>query len=104
MSRTGPLLLPLAAPALLLASCAEGIATAARAGAVLALLGGALALVRHRRPPGPEGRTLVVEQREALGRESGVALVRTGTERLLVGWGRRGVRILSRRPGEEGRP
>jgi flagellar biogenesis protein FliO len=71
---------------------------------VLALLAGALALVRRRRAgTGPE-RPLRVEDRESLGRDSGVALVRAGTDRLLVGWGRDGVRLVARLGVDGGRP
>jgi hypothetical protein len=52
---------------------------------------------------GPE-RPLRVEDRESLGRDSGVALVRAGTDRLLVGWGRDGVRLVARLGVDGGRP
>ncbi len=104
MSRPGPGPAALAAPALRLSSCAGGTATAARAVIVLTLLTGALALVRHRRPGTRAERPLRLEDREPLGRDSGVALVRAGTERWLVGWGRDGVRLVARLGGDGGRP
>jgi hypothetical protein len=93
----------LASSSLLLPSCADGAAAALRTGAALALLAGVLALVRIRRPRGDARRPLSVEDREPLGRDSGVALVRAGGERVLVGWGREGVRMVARLRGDEGR-
>jgi hypothetical protein len=104
VSRPGPVPAALAAPALLLSSCADGTATAVRAAVVLTLLAGALALLRHRRPGTRAERPLRVEDREPLGRDSGVALVRAGPDRLLVGWGRDGVRLVARRGADGGRP
>lgn len=90
---------------LLLASLApagEGPAgTALRAGAALAGLGILVAAgPGSRRPQGPS--SLAVEERHALGRDAGVALVRISGRRWLVGWGRRGVSILAE-PDPEGR-
>jgi flagellar biogenesis protein FliO len=70
----------------------------------LVLLAGALALVRRRRPGTRSERPLRVEDREALGRDSGVALVRAGADRLLVGWGRDGVRLVARLGADGKRP
>jgi hypothetical protein len=44
----------------------------------------------------PPARELEVQSRAWLARDTGVALVRARGESLLVGWGRNGVRLLSR--------
>ncbi len=61
----------------------------------------AVALLARRRVAGPPG--FVVEARLPLGRDAGVAVVRAGGERLLLGWGGGGVRLLARLR-EEGAP
>ena len=100
---TGRAGLALASSSLLLASCGEGATAALRAAAVLAVLAGALVLVRHRRPRADAHRPMHVEEHASLGRDAGVALVRAGSERLLVGWGREGVRLVARLRGGEDR-
>jgi flagellar biogenesis protein FliO len=71
------------------------------AAAVVLVAVAAVALLARRRVSGPTG--LVLEARLPLGRDAGVALVRAGGERLLLGWGGGGVRLLARLR-EEGAP
>ncbi len=61
----------------------------------------AAGFLARRRVAGPAG--LALEARLPLGRDAGVALVRAGGERLLLGWGGGGVRVLAR-VREEGAP
>lgn len=91
------------APTAFLSSCGEGPATAMRAAAVVALLALAAAVVRRHRSPRRSPAALELEGRAWLGRDSGVAVVRARGESLLVGFGRDGVRLLSRL-GRDGRP
>jgi flagellar biogenesis protein FliO len=70
---------------------AAGSATATIPSAALAG-----ALVRRRRGGHPGTATLEVVSRAWLGRDAGIALVRAHGEALLVGFGRDGVRLLSR--------
>lgn len=56
----------------------------------------ALAAARRRWWSRPLARDLEVQSRVWLARDTGVALVRARGESLLVGWGRDGVRLLSR--------
>lgn len=86
---------------LLLGSCGEASGAALRAGALLAALGGAVVLLRRRAGGARGGRPVRVEVLQPLARDSGVAVVRTGDLRLLVGYGRCGVRLLSRLDGRE---
>jgi hypothetical protein len=86
---------------LLLGSCGESSAAALRAGAVLAALGGAAVLLRRRAGGARDGRPVRVEALQPLARDAGVAVVRSGDLRLLVGYGRCGVRLLSRLDGRE---
>lgn len=68
-----------------------------RGGAVLALLAAGHHAIRRMRAraPGQAPPTLVVAERCALGREVGVALVRVGARRLVVGWAPSGVSLLA---------
>jgi MYXO-CTERM domain-containing protein len=89
------------APLALLASCGEAASSALRASALLGLLALAVAAVRRRRAR-PQGDVeLEVRSRTWLSRDTGVALVRAGGESLVLGFGRDGVRLLSRQ-GREG--
>lgn len=54
------------------------------------------AAARRRLSSRPLARDLEVQSRVWLARDTGVALVRARGESLLVGWGRDGVRLLSR--------
>ncbi len=74
---------------------------ASLAAAVLLVAVAAAVLLARRRVAGPSA--LVLETRLPLGRDAGVALVRAGGERLLLGWGGGGVRLLARLR-EEGAP
>jgi hypothetical protein len=84
------------APVALLASCGEAPASAMRASALIGALALAGALVRRRRGGHPGTAALEVVSRAWLGRDAGIALVRAHGEALLVGFGRDGVRLLSR--------
>jgi len=69
------------------------IAVAARALLVLAALAAVALLLRRRvRPASPE--PVLVLSRAPLGPGLGVALVEAGGRRLLVGWGKDGVRLV----------
>ena len=69
-------------------------ALAARAAlAVLALLALVL-LARRRGRPAPVAEPVAVLARAPLGPGLGVALLETGGRRLLVGWGKEGVRLV----------
>jgi hypothetical protein len=63
----------------------------------------ALAAARRRWSSRPLARDLEVQSRVWLARDTGVALVRARGESLLVGWGRDGVRLLSRLGREDAR-
>lgn len=91
------------APVALLASCGEASTGAVRASALIGALTLAAALVRRRRAARAGTPALEVETRAWLGRDAGIALVRANGESLLVGFGRDGVRLLSRR-GRRGTP
>ena len=54
------------------------------------------AAARRRWSLRPAARDLEVQSRVFLARDTGVALVRAHGESLLLGWGRDGVRLLSR--------
>jgi hypothetical protein len=71
-------------------------ASALAAAAVLALLVAGAVLARGRLARGPGDAGPEVAGRVALSRDAGVAVVRAGGERLLVGWGRHGVRLVAR--------
>jgi hypothetical protein len=79
---------------------------ALRAGAVVAFLAVAAFTVRGRGGPTLRASTLVVEERHALARDAGIALVCAGSCRLVVGYGTGGVRLLARfqAPTADGRP
>ena len=69
------------------------IAIAARALLALAAIAAGVLLVRRRaRPAAPS--PLLVLTRAPLGPGLGVALVEAGGRRLLVGWGKEGVRLV----------
>jgi len=88
--------------ALVLASCGGATHAALRAGWLLLALGAATLLLQRRRRSGTERRPLRLEERQPLGRDCGLAVVRTSEERLLVGYGRGGVRLLRRLGPREG--
>lgn len=70
-------------------------AVAARAGLALAALAAAALLVRRRCAVGTAPQPpIAVVARAPLGPGLGVALVETGGRRVLVGWGKDGVRLL----------
>ena len=83
-------------PVALLASCGDAAASAMGASALLGLLALAAATARGRWRSRPAARDLEVQSRAPLSRDAGVALVRARGESLVVGWGRDGVRLLSR--------
>ncbi len=64
------------------------------AAAVLLVAVAAAGLLARRRVAGPA--EIAVEARLPLGRDAGVAVVRAGGERLLIGWGGGGIRLLAR--------
>lgn len=84
-----------AAAALAAASCAGG-GEALPAAALLAVAGAGSLLLRRRAREGRPAAPLRLEARAPLGRDSGVAVVRLGDDRVLVGYGRDGVRALRR--------
>jgi flagellar protein FliO/FliZ len=84
-----------AAPALAACSCAGG-GEVLPAAALLAVAGAAALLLRRRAGAGRPSPPLRLEARAPLGRDCGVAVIRLGEERLLVGYGRAGVRPLRR--------
>jgi hypothetical protein len=69
------------------------IAVAARALLVLAALAAAVLLARRRVRPAAPAPILVVS-RAPLGPGLGVAVLEAGGRRLLVGWGKDGVRLV----------
>ena len=71
-------------------------ASALAAAAVVALLAAGAVLARRRLAGRPSPRDLEIEDRALLARDAGVALVRARGEVLLVGWGRDGVRLVTR--------
>lgn len=71
-------------------------ASALAALCLVLLLGAAAALARRRTArEGPEDAP-VLRGRAQLSRDAGVAVVRVGTETVLVGFGKDGVRLLAR--------
>lgn len=60
------------------------------------------AAARRRWSSRPLARELEMQSRIWLARDTGVALVRARGESLLLGWGRDGVRLLSRLGREDG--
>ncbi len=88
----------LAAVTLLGAAAAFGSglgAAGARAAAVLALLAFAAALLGRRQKSHLAARSLSLDARQPLGRDCGVAVIRTGGKCLLVGYGTAGTRVLA---------
>lgn len=109
MSQRAPALLAvgaLAAAAALLAVTGGDLASGAlRALAVLGVLAGAAFLVRQRRGPGVgEPPVLSVPGRQALGRDTGVAVIAVDRRRILVGFGPSGVTRLAELGPEGGEP
>jgi len=93
----------LAAMALLGAAAAFGSgfgAAGARAAAVLALLAVAAALL-GRRPASHSAPSLSLDARQPLGRDCGVAVVRSDGRRFLVGYGTAGATVLAELSREE---
>ena len=85
---------------------AAGLAAAARGGdapggaalgalGALGLLGAGAALLSRRAGSGPAADLLAVEARAALGRDTGLALVRASGRRFLVGYGPGGASALA---------
>lgn len=70
------------------------IAVATRAVAALLALAALVLLVRRRSRGGPAPAPVAVLARAPLGPGLGVALLETGGRRLLVGWGKDGVRLV----------
>ncbi|HZZ85764.1 MAG TPA: flagellar biosynthetic protein FliO [Anaeromyxobacteraceae bacterium] len=99
------LLAALSLGALAAGSVAAGFAGAGlRASAVVGALGCA-ALLLGRAPRRSDPVALAILETRALGREAGVALLSCAGRRWLVGWGARGVTLLSELPpGLEDRP
>ena len=79
------------------------IALAARALVVVAALAAAVLLARRRARPAASAPVLVLT-RAPLGPGLGVALVEAGGRRLLVGWGKDGVRLVRDLGSAEGAP
>jgi hypothetical protein len=66
------------------------------ASAVLLLLAAGAAVARRRLARATGGDGPVVSGRVLLSRDAGIAVVRAGSESVLVGWGRDGVRLIAR--------
>lgn len=92
------------APLVALSGCGDGAELGLRAAAVVGALLATLLLVRARRRGTDVDRPLHVEARAPLGRDAGVALVQAGGDRLVIGWGRDGVRLLARLDRTEAAP
>jgi hypothetical protein len=80
------------------------IVLAARAALVALCLAGLVLLVRRRGRPPAAAAPVVVVARAPLGPGLGLAVVETGGRRLLVGWGRDGVRLVRDLGAPEVRP
>lgn len=80
------------------------IVLAARGALVVAALAALVLLVRRRGGPAPAPCAVAVLARAPLGAGLGVALVDAGGRRLLVGWGKDGVRLLRDLGQPEPRP
>jgi hypothetical protein len=70
------------------------IVLAARAALAALAVAAVVLLVRRRRRPAPAAVPIAVLARAPLGPGLGVALLDTGGRRLLVGWGKDGVRLV----------
>jgi len=79
-------------------------ASALRASAVLVALGLAAAALGRRAPRAPAAGQIDVEARQALSREAGLAVVRAGGRRFLVGHGPGGVALVAELDRGEGPP
>jgi flagellar protein FliO/FliZ len=92
-----------ASAAILATSSCAGAGDALPAAALLGVAGAGSLLLRRRAREGRPAAPLRLEARAPLGRDSGVAVVRLGDDRFLVGYGRHGVRELRRiaPPGPE---
>ena len=80
------------------------IALAARAALVVLALVAVVLVVRRRTRVAAGPDPVAVLSRAPLGPGLGVALLETGGRRLLVGWGKEGVRLVSDLGPAEGRP
>jgi flagellar protein FliO/FliZ len=80
------------------------IVLAARAALVAVALAALVVLVRRRGRPAAATSPVVVVARAPLGPGLGLAVVETGGRRLLVGWGRDGVRLVRDLGAPEARP
>lgn len=80
------------------------IALAARATLALLGLAAAVVLVRRRRGAAPVTTPVAILARAPLGAGLGVALVEADGRRLLVGWGKEGVRLVRDLGGPGSRP
>ncbi|HEU4385817.1 MAG TPA: flagellar biosynthetic protein FliO [Anaeromyxobacteraceae bacterium] len=72
--------------------------------AALGLLGGGAMALSRRAGSGPAEGLLAVEARAALGRDTGLALVRASGRRFLVGYGPGGASALAELDGREAGP
>lgn len=77
---------------------------AARAALAALALAALALLVRRRGRPPPPAAPVAVLARAALGPGLGVALLEAGGRRLLVGWGKDGVRLVRDLGAPEARP
>jgi hypothetical protein len=93
--------LPLAVAGLLAALALVPVGGLGGAALRAAALLGALAAAGAALRAPAAARVLEVADRQALGRDIGVALVETGGRRLLVGYAPRGVRLLADLSGQE---
>lgn len=80
------------------------IVLAARAALVAAALAALVLLVRRRGRPAPAACPVAILARAPLGPGLGLALVEAGGRRLLVGWGKDGVRLVRDLGAPEARP
>jgi flagellar biogenesis protein FliO len=71
------------------------VAIAARAALVLLLLAACVVLARRRSRGAPPASPVEIVARASLGPAVGLALLEVGRRRLLVGWGKDGVRLVS---------
>ncbi len=80
------------------------IALAARAALAVLLLASLVLVLRRRGRGVPSPEPVAILARAPLGPGLGVALLEAGGRRLLVGWGKDGVRLVRDLGGVEGRP